>query len=242
MKSQTINNIQFSTVSKLTSYTRTLLKKVGVCDSVKSVDLDAFNFLIDLIKNHPSYDERIIDFKDFAINYNHLNKKALELFIVNDNNELSSISWICCCSGNIRSDSELFNKCLRNIIKSQIYQFKNKHNTSICELCKKHSEKIHVDHYETTFKDIVKNFLIKYKLQIPTAFEKDEYNNVMLIGDDIVIGEMFEKYHEEVATYRILCVKCNLGRSKDGTDIEVYDVEEKKGNVFYMKEYVIDLD
>jgi hypothetical protein len=242
MKSQTINNIQFSTVSKLTSYTRTLLKKVGVCDSVKSIDLDAFNFLIDLIKNHPSYDERITNFRDFAINYNHLNKKALELFIVDEDNNHNSISWICCCSGNTRSDSELFNKCLRNIIKSQIFEFKNKNNTSICSLCKKHSDNIHIDHYETTFKDIVKNFLIKFKLQIPSAFEKDDYNNVLMIGDDRYIGEVFEKYHQEVATYRILCAKCNLGRSKDGTDIEVYDVEEKKGNVFYMKEYVIDLD
>ena len=177
---------------------------------------------------------------EYILHYTHINEVEVE--IVDEDNNHNSISWICCCSGNTRSDSELFNKCLRHIIRNQIYEFKNKNNTSICSLCKKHSDNIHIDHYETTFKDIVKNFLIKFKLQIPTAFEKDNYNNVLMIGDDRYIGEVFEKYHQEVASYRILCAKCNLGRSKDGTDIEVYDVEEKKGNVFYMKEYVIDLD
>ena len=57
MKSQVvINNIQFSTDSKLTKTdTRNILKKVGVCESVKSKDLDAYNFLVELIKNHPTY-------------------------------------------------------------------------------------------------------------------------------------------------------------------------------------------
>lgn len=242
MKSQVINNIQFSTVSKLTKHTRNLLKKVGVCESVKSKDLDAYNFLVELIKNHPTYADRVNSFKDFAINYNHLNKKALELFIVKDNDELRSVSWLCCCSGKSKSHSDLFNRCLRHIIRNQIYSYKNQHNTNVCELCKKHNDNIHVDHYKTTFKDIVKDFLEKFKLQIPSFYEKDRFNNVVLVGDDVVIGEMFETYHKEVASFRILCAKCNLGRKKNGEDIEIYDIQEKQGDVLYLREYIVDLD
>jgi hypothetical protein len=242
MKYQLINNIEFKTVSSLTNYTRTLLKELGICESVKETNINTFNFLFELIKNHPSYDERIKDFDDFVINYNEKNKKALELFIKKDNGDCESISWMCCCSGKPRTDKDLFNKCLREIIKQQIYEFKNKNKSSICELCKKHSDNIHIDHYKTTFKQIVDNFLTKYKLKIPSAYEKDGSNNVIMLGDDVYIGELFETYHKQVATFRILCAKCNMSRGKDGTDVEIYDIVEKKNEIWYLREYVIDLD
>ena len=249
MKFQTINNIEFTSVSSLTNYTRTLLKQLGICESIKNTNMNTFNFLFELIKNHPSYDEKIEDFQDFSVTINDKNKKALELNIIKSDGTFDVISWLCCCSGKPRSYKDLFNKCLRNIIKQQIFEYKNKHNTNICELCKKHNNNIHIDHYKITFKELVHNFMIKYKLNIPTAFEKDENNNVVLLGDDILIGEYFEKYHKENATFRILCAKCNLSRCKDGTDVEIYDIVEKQDlknpvrkELFYLKEYVIDLD
>ena len=242
MKSQIINNQIFTTVSKLTNHTRALIKELGVCDSVKDTNTQAFEFLYELIKNHPSYDDKIIDFKDFSISINDKNRKALELNIVKEDDSSEVISWMCCCSGKPKTDKELFNRCLRNIITNQIYQFKNKNKSCICELCKKHSDNIHIDHYETTFKQIVDNFMCKYKLRIPSAYERGRNNTVVMLGDDVYIGELFYKYHEQVATFRVLCAKCNLSRAKDGTDIEIYDIIEKKNEIFYLKEYVISLD
>ena len=101
MKFQTINNIEFTSVSSLTNYTRTLLKQIGVCDSIKNTNINTFNFLFDLIKNHPSYDEKIIGFEDFSITINDKNRKALELSIIKDDGTSDVISWLCCCSGKL---------------------------------------------------------------------------------------------------------------------------------------------
>jgi hypothetical protein len=242
MKSQIINNQIFTTVSKLTNHTRTIIKELGVCDSIKDTNTQAFEFLYELIKNHPSYDDKIIGFKDFSISINDKNRKALELNIVKEDDSIEVISWMCCCSGKPKTDKELFNRCLRELIKYQIYEYKNKHNNNICELCKKQSDNIHIDHYVLTFKQIVDNFMCKYKIRIPSAYEKDGSNNVIMLGDDVYIGELFQRYHQEVATFRILCAKCNLSRGKDGTDVEIYDIVEKKNELFYLKEYIVDLD
>jgi hypothetical protein len=61
----------------------------------------------------------------------------------------------------------------------------------------------------------VENFIELNNIIIPTEYNKKEHTFQTLFTDkDVWIGKLFEKYHLENATLRVLCETCNLTREK----------------------------
>lgn len=208
-----VDNISFPSVIALTSYTREIIKKIGVCNSIKNYDIQYFNFLYELFKRHPDYNIKIIDFKDITITNNFLNKNALETNFKNNNDKIIPISWMTSCRGKTKNKEHLFNDALREAITMQIIDYKNTHN-NICNICSIESSNYDIDH-EIDFKKIVLDFIKKYNITIPENYSrKDITNQAIFTDNDNYIKELFENYHKENSILRVLCKKCNLSRPK----------------------------
>lgn len=93
----TIEDKTFTSVDALKKYTRDLLSSVGFCKSVKSKNMDVYDFLLELSQRHPHFklDSRV----DFQIVPNPYNSKLMQLEIVNEDDTTEVISWVVCCRG-----------------------------------------------------------------------------------------------------------------------------------------------
>ena len=199
-------------------YTRSILIELGITNSVKLKNEDYFNFLILLCKRHPYHIEKLNKFIDFKINYSVLNKRALELNIVNNDNTYTEISWRTCVMGTDKSSKSLFYSALRQCISCQIKEFRNASDLSYCRKCNcSLNNKIpNIDHHKIQFIKLVENFMeLNKTIIIPIEYNKKDLTfETLFKKDDMWIGKLFESYHLQNATLRVLCETCNLTRKK----------------------------
>jgi hypothetical protein len=218
MKQIRIGNKTFKTQTECEKYTRQVLNELGLTDSVKIKSKEYFNFLLELCKRHPNYFEKTNNLVDFQIYQDALNKRGLALNIVNHDNTFTEISWKICVSGKCKSPKTLFNSALRYCISYQIKEFKEKSDLSYCRECKcsLKYKNIHIDHYEIQFIKLVEDFLeLNREIIIPTKYNKRDKTFETLFKDEHkYIGKLFELYHLQNATLRVLCETCNLTREK----------------------------
>ena len=217
MKNQIIiNNKIFNTQKECENYTRMILTELNITDSVKLKNNEYFNYLISLCKRHPHYNEKFKNFIDFNISNDALNKKAFALNIINNDNTLTEISWRICVTGKGKTSKTEFNSALRECIINQIFNFKNNSDLSYCTICNCSliDKIIHVDH-EKQFNQLVNEFIKINEIIIPNKYDKKDITFERLFTDDDKwIGKLFEIYHLEHATLRIVCSTCNLTRKK----------------------------
>jgi hypothetical protein len=220
MKKQIIlGNKTFKTQSECEKYTRTILTELGITDSVKLKNEEYFNFLSLLCKRHPHHLQKLIKFVDFQIYQDVLNKRGLALNIVNNDNTYTEISWRICVTGREKTSKSLFNSALRQSVSYQIKEFRDASDLSYCRECNcsLYNKNLHIDHHEIQFIKLVEDFLElnKETIIIPTEYNKKELTFETLFKDEYDwIGKLFEQYHLEHATLRVLCETCNLTREK----------------------------
>lgn len=219
MKSIVIAGEIFKTQISLITEVRLQLSNIGVCDSIKSIGTKPFIFFTDLCLRHPESDFKMKYFYDFSIRQNILNKKALELNIVNLDKTITPISWKTCITGKHHDKNYLLNSALRHSITNQIIDFKNNNFTTKCSMCNHYTNSIHIDHV-LQFKDIVENFKMLNNIDISDiTFDTDLKTNQCIFKEkDSVFRNNFVKYHLEHATLRIVCARCNLTRNKKFCD------------------------
>lgn len=212
----------FKTQKDCEEYTREILKEMKETDSVKNKNEEYFSFLLSLCKRHPRYLEKLSKFSDFKIYKDALNKRALAIKIVNNDNTYTEISWRTCVTGKHKNNKTLFNSALRQCISYQIKFYRDTTDLSVCmnDECRTSltDKTIHIDHAEPQFIKLVENFLEENKekiTEIPNDYNKTEITFETLFKDkDEWIGRDFAIYHEENAKLRVLCEKCNLTRKK----------------------------
>ena len=219
MKKQiTVGNKIFKTQTECEKYTRLILQDLGTTNSVKIKNEEYFNFLFLLCKRHPHYIEKMYKFADFEIKRDALNKQAFALNIINHDNTHTEISWRICVTGIDKSSKSLFNSALRYCISYQILDFKNTSDLSSCTKCNccLHDKIVHIDHDKTQFTKLVDDFLNLHKeIKIPIEYNKKDITfQTIFKNEDAWIGKLFEKYHLQNATLRVLCQSCNLTRKK----------------------------
>lgn len=215
-----IGEYSFKSQAECETFTRDCLNKIGLTNSVKQTNNEYFNYLLELCKRHPNKDVKLKNFVDFQINYSVLNKKGMELNIVNENGTLTEISWKKCITGKKSTNNSKFNSALRTSVSNQIKDFRNKSNVDICQECNCSLFQIcsHIDHYEPQFSQLVENFLeINKEIihSIPESYNKKPNTYELFFKDDDKwIGEAFADYHFKNASLRVLCENCNLTRKK----------------------------
>lgn len=98
----------------------------------------------------------------------------------------------------------------RNTISSQIYSFKDTISENICCKCKSStSSKYHIDHKETSFCQILDEFLGMKNLKL---------NQIEIVETTPLCHEFIDKsleqdwviYHQKNAKYQVLCATCNM--------------------------------
>ena len=214
-----VNGITFKSVKECGDYVKQLLTETNDTMSVKETNIEAYNFLVELGKRHPRYNEKFIDFKDFKINRNSISNQFYELNIINNDDSITEISWRTCCSGKGRSDKEKFTMALRQCINTQISDFRKLSDLSQCKICNcsLKDKIINIDHHEPQFCELVHNFLELHndKITAPKNYTKIKPSNQLIFSEsDNWIGELFAEYHFNNATLRVTCKECNASRPK----------------------------
>ena len=209
----------FKTQSECEKYTRSILTELGLTDSIKLKNEEYFIFLILLCKRHPYHLDKLKNMVDLMINKSALNKKGLELNIINLDKTTTEISWHICIKGICKTSKSLFNSALRQRISYQIKEFKDASDLSYCRKCNCSliNKTIHIDHHEIQFVKLVEDFLEinKKTIIIPSDYDKKQITFERIFKEeDSWIGKLFEQYHLQYATLRVLCESCNLTREK----------------------------
>ena len=218
MKQIIIGHKIFKTQSECETYARSILTELGITESVKLKSEEHFNFLILLCQRHPYHNEKLNKMVDFKINQSALNKRGLELNIVNNDNTQTEISWRICVRGTGKSSKTLFNSALRQCISYQIQEFRDTSDLSYCRECNcsLHDKIQHIDHHEIQFIKLVEDFMeLNKNIIMPLEYNKKDLTFETLFKvEDEWIGKLFEPYHLQYATLRVLCETCNLTREK----------------------------
>ena len=219
MKQIIIGDKTFKTQLECEKYTRSILTELGITDSVKIKNGEYFNFLSLLCKRHPHHNDKLNKFVDFQIYQDALNKRGLALNIVNNDNTYTEISWRICVSGTGKSSKTLFNSALRQCISYQIKEFRDASDLSYCRECNCSLDDkiVHIDHNEIQFIKLVEDFTELNKLTtiMPIEYNKKDITfETLFKEEDTWIGKLFELYHLQHASLRVLCETCNLTRKK----------------------------
>ena len=201
---------KLKTIKLKQQYIRELLAKIGVCDSVGIY----FDDIKNIVSHHPKADIKLAKLKDFKIQNSILNKKALQLIIINDDDTITDISWLICASKKLKTNNDNLKAAFRNCILPQIEKFIEQNDTSKCQMCGiELNNNFHIDHIKM-FKEIMEEFLCVYTGIVPSEFDDDIYYRAIFRKQDIDISSQFYEYHLHVAKLRCVCVKCNLTRTK----------------------------
>lgn len=221
-----IHNNGFKTIKDCECFTREIIKELGITEIDKNDD--KFYYFRELIKYHPNYNNKFnSEIIKFGIQINNSNNLPCEMYIIDCNENKDTFSWIDCCK-NINMNNKNKNKIIKdenkiNLIKAMRYtiypetnSFKiskkiYRTNNLMCNICNKIDDfkKFDVDHLSPSFKNISDNFL-KTRNDIPVIFNKCSVNKTMIFTEnDEIFKNDWLNYHNNNATYQILCKSCN---------------------------------
>ena len=184
----------------------------------KTLNNDEKVALLELLKNHPNYDEKMKNgCKDIIILTNKYFIKTQSnkgFFILDNNNQYVDFSYRKCISFNPKQD---INSAYRNAIANDIAEYRNsqlkKNNGNlICDITHEilTRQNTHIDHKEPiTFSFIVN----KFKKEYGESFEIIEIDGNKYFKDK-KYEEQFRNFHNNIAILRILRKDLNLSSSK----------------------------
>lgn len=199
----TIGNIQFKSKDACRIHVRQMLMNLGNCEV--SNGHEHFEFLQDLIKQHPKYEtKKGPGIEAFIVKQNILNGKANHIDIKRTDGSIIDISWVQCC---LQVNSSDLTQAMRSSVSEHVLNFKSS-RPQVCEVCKQSSDQLDVHHHYVSFDTIKREFLSKTKLDLPTEFDDDKYYRATLKEGQFKTD--FIEYHLLRAKYRLLCKKCHM--------------------------------
>lgn len=181
-KPHVVGGLEFTSIDKLIIYTKHILDRSRWLNSG-----DDFNWLIELLKRHPNWEEKngcgicqLIITKDHNGSYH--------MTLVRHDDTRDTISWKSACTGRGMSPRQEKLWAYRKEIEDQIAAFRSKTSSIVnCAHCGGFfSEAPHVDH-TPPFSKLVSDF--------------------ETINEEIVA---FSEYHAKNATLKLLCRPCNM--------------------------------
>lgn len=210
------NGNLFKSKKSFREYITKIIKDIGECDDIKNYNRKYYDILLELLKRHPHYDSKSKDMINLKLIPNVWNNKSLELRIVKEDGTDIDISWSkACIDGKSNTSETNLKKAMRSSIDNQIHDFKERYNDNICQICKKETKQVHVDHI-IFFDTLVVEFINHKKMNKPTEFgdKEDGTNRPCFLNSDIGFESEWLEYHYRNAKLRILCKDCNLRRPK----------------------------
>lgn len=198
-----VGSKQFTSQKALTVYIQNLLRTIGVGRVSKT---EHYEFLIELVRRHPDAEKRLLRMTDIVIRRNRLSPDNNEISILSEDGTEEALSYRHCITERKKTSNVMYTKSLRTVIIAQIVEYRRTCNMT-CSICGS-QEEIEIDH-ELHFSDIRDEFTKRYKIEIPTEYDRNDADLVIFKPMDKYIGDMFCKFHKERAKLRPLCKSCN---------------------------------
>jgi hypothetical protein len=211
-----------SSIEKKKKYIRNILNKIkeeiGTEITIKTHNSIYFDFLNDLMDKHSGKEEKLKGrkIKDFKIKDHTKQIGAIELHIIYENDETDPVSWVQCCGGKKSSTKENFIAALRVCIEPQIKEFRKNLKVFTCWSCgcDLTFTGYEVDHVNPQFAILVKEFVNKNNIIMPTHYDKEPIlNRCTFKEEDKDLSSLFYEYHKS-AELKQSCFDCNRTRSK----------------------------
>lgn len=217
-KPQNFNRVDYQTMTqqKRTEYNRSIICKIGLCESVKLSHPQLYEILTkDVIPCHPKYPEKCNGMVDLAIRNNEKYGNLEGRIKFADGREDNISLMKDCVTGRPKKLEQNLKSACRVAIEPQQNAYRNAHKTQPCVKCNYLSDRMEVDHNfdEMTFQTLFKNFMNDCKIQIPQQFDEDEGNQKCFKPIDSDFEKRWQQYHHDHAILRMLCFDCNrLGK------------------------------
>ena len=217
-KPVTFLNTEYKTQGEFGNFVKNFIEEIGICNDVKNVYKDKYSILIKILERHPNWNSKSENMRNIKISRNVLNKKALEIHIIKDDEEID-ISWRCAITGKDKSKKSELIEAMRVSVIEQTQNFRENSDIYCCELCG-NKERLDVDHNDeknSAFDELAFNFIKENSgIKIPDNFGElnDGTYRRCFLEKDYVFKETWIKYHRNHAILRMLCHTCNINRPK----------------------------
>ena len=158
-----------------------------------------------ILKNHPDYGNWLrVDVEYFQIT-RAPKKKSLQVYMkMRGISRPRLVSWTACVTGKKRKNNNL-SAAMRSAIKYQVDEFSFRNPVKRCFVCDSYN-RIEVDHFPKKFRDIKKEFLVGVDEEdIPKLY----FHRTKWILPEGEFLTSWQAFHEQSASYRYLCDKCN---------------------------------
>jgi hypothetical protein len=175
----------------------------------------------DIIKYHPTKNINVNNLEWIKmLKRKPYNKLAL-YYKYNDSNIIDDISWRMCIRnifGKWKKENDKLNN-IKTTFRNEMHsgsrrdylinntKLINNSYTGICVNCNKETNKINIDHYPKPFKIILDDFIKSNNIILDNLDVKE--NNNSLLFNNRNLAEKWKTYHDNNASYRILCQSCN---------------------------------
>lgn len=94
--------------------------------------------------------------------------------------------------------------------KKQFWLQNASNQNQTCENCKEKTDKVATDHYPISYKQILDTFIASEKIEnnlLSLQVYETEDNELRLVDRDL--AQRWLTFHDERASYRLLCKSCN---------------------------------
>ena len=207
---------QFKTQSSLKKYFREIIDRIGVCEKIKTEHPEEFLDFCQVFRRHSEYPDKFFGLVDIKINYNHVFKNQLVVYIIKNNGDVDDIDDVSvlnnCITGKPKDNLKI---AMRVSIQPQIDEYKNNNLIRQCELCDM-NDRIEIDHHseKMPFAKLYVDFMEINKFPIPTLFNDTKSHMKCFKELDYKFQESWIQYHKEKAILRMLCRSCNGSQKK----------------------------
>ena len=224
MSGVTVDKIKqkFKNITNGTKYITTIINNQPIDIPFRDEEIEL------LLKQHP-HQCKVTDIEYIIIRIRPpYNTKSLYIKNRSDNNE-EDVSYKYCLRALYGKYSKEINnrdriiRAFRDSIsnsKKRKFFFENESRTDedgncvgLCSNCNKTS-KIHIDHYNRSFQQILDDFLQERQIEF-SALKVYEEDNLYYLNDADLMRDWI-KFHDEIVEYRILCPPCNISLGSYG--------------------------
>lgn len=197
---------RLKTQKDIKEYFQDKIKRIGVCDSIKTEYPNDYEEFLLLFKRHPDYPEKINGIIDLKLIINPL-YKCQSLLMVKLDNTLEDISYLKCVTQAAKDKLKI---AMRNSIVPQIYKFRESANL-ICTNCGSldNLQVDHIVHFEKLYLDFIDE-----RNNLPKSFDTNIGYTSIFKKEDILFETEWSNYHNINAKLQILCKRCNCSREK----------------------------
>lgn len=197
----------------LTDYVRKILHKYDVG---QPINLSDFEFIRNLLNNHPSAKEKIgsgVD-KILVVEQQKVGLNRHFLIVRIDGSE-TDFSYLACITQ--PNPYVKFCSVCRRVVGDQIINFKrtffNQNKSTTCPITGQAIKAVnsHVDHISpNTFDVLIQGFIAKYSINVKDVEYIQIDNQVGACFKNDQIRDDFYRYHEENAKMRVVSIEANL--------------------------------